>query len=216
MSMTEGIRINDKHSYGDFGLYLKYRNIGLPNKKSIRQTVAFMNGYYDFSALNGAPAWEERIIEYAFDVTNDDPVELDYFVSVVLDWLANVQDADIHDDTMFNYHWHGSYESCTLNWDDSGMAVELIVSFVVHPFKISDIPVREDLVAGTYTIRNLGMAVEPIVRSDADAAIQIGSYVTGIPANEDIKLEVNLERGDNTVIVTGEGTVKLWYYEEVL
>ena len=56
MNIAEGIRINNKHSYGDFGLYLKSRNIGLPEKKSIRQTVPFMNGYYDFSALNGAPA----------------------------------------------------------------------------------------------------------------------------------------------------------------
>lgn len=216
MSMTDGIRINDKHSYGDFGLYLKSRNIGLPEKKSIRETVPFMNGYYDFSALNGAPAWNERIIEYSFDVINDSPVELDFFVSHVLDWFGNVHDADIFDDTVYLYHWHGSYNSAKVNWDETGLKAEISVSFVVHPFKIADDPIETSMTVGTYTITNMGMAVAPYVRSDASAAIQIGTYVSSIPANEKMKLEIDLARGDNTVIVTGSGTVILSYYEEVL
>ena len=216
MSFTEGIRINNKHSYGDFGLYLKSRNIGLPEKKSIRQTVPFMSGYYDFSALNGAPAWNERIIEYAFDVTNESPVELDYFVSYVLDWLGNIHDVDIFDDTTYGYHWHGSYDEASVSWDDSGLQAEIKVSFVVHPFKIANEPTQYQMTAGTYTITNLGMAVAPIVKSTASAAIQIGNYVSSIPANEEIRLEADLERGDNTVLVTGSGTVTFSYYAEVL
>lgn len=216
MNMTDGIRINGKHSYGDFGLYLKSRNIGFPEKKSIRETVPFMNGYYDFSALNSAPAWDERIIEYSFDVTNDNPVELDNFVSYVLDWLGNVQDADIYDDTVYGYHWHGSYDKANLTWDDSGLQVEISVSLVVHPFKIADIPTTHSLTAGTHTITNSGMAVAPYVQSDANAAIQIGTYVSSIPANETVQLEIDLERGDNTVIITGDGTVTFGYYKEVL
>lgn len=216
MNMTDGIRINGKHSYGDFGLYLKSRNIGSPEKKSIRETVPFMNGYYDFSALNGAPAWNERIIEYSFDVTNDNPVELDNFVSYVLDWLGNVHDADIFDDTVYGYHWHGSYKEANLTWDDSGLQAEISVSFVVHPFKIADNPTTHSLTAGTYTIANSGMAVAPYVQSDVTAAIQIGSYVSSIPANETVQLEIDLERGDNIVLITGDGTVTLGYYKEVL
>jgi len=216
MNITDGIRINDKHSYGDFGLQLKSRNIGLPEKKSIRQTVPFMNGYYDFSALNGAPAWNERIIEYSFDVLNDSPVELDFFVSHVLDWLSNVHDVDIFDDTVYRYHWHGSYEKADVEWDESGIKAEITVSFVVHPFKIADEPTESTMTAGTYKIVNLGMAVAPYVFSNATAAIQIGTYVSAIPANEKIQLEIDLERGENTVLVTGSGTVTFGYYEEVM
>lgn len=216
MSITDGIRINGKHSYGDFGLFLKSRNIGLPDKKSIRETVPFMNGYYDFSALNGAPAWNERTIEYSFDVTNDSPVELDYFVSHVLDWLANVHDEDIHDDTVYGYHWHGSYDSANVNWDETGMAAEIKVSFVVHPFKIADEPTEYTLTAGTHKIINNGMAVAPYVLSSAAAAIQIGTYVSSISANQKIQLEIDLERGENNVLITGDGTVTLSYFEEVL
>lgn len=216
MGITDGIRINDMHSYGNFGLYLKSRNIGLPEKKSIRQTVPFMNGYYDFSALNGAPAWNERIIEYSFDVVHDSPADLDFFVSYVLDWLSNVHDADIFDDTVYRYHWHGSYEKATVDWDETGLKAELTVFFVVHPFKIADEPIVSVMTAGTYTITNLGMAVAPYVKSNADAAIQIGSYVSSIPANTEIQLGIDLERGENTVVVSGTGTVTFSYFEEVL
>lgn len=216
MNITDGIRINGKHSYGDFGLYLKSRNIGLPEQKSIRETVPFMNGYYDFSALNGAPAWNERVIEYAFDVVNDTPADLDFFVSYVLGWLGLVHDADIFDDTVYGYHWHGSYKEAKVAWDESGLHAEIAVSFVVHPFKIANEAKEHSLTAGTHTIINSGMAVSPYAQSDADAAIQIGNYVSSIPANEKIQLEIDLERGENTVLITGEGTVTLSYFEEVL
>lgn len=216
MNMTDGIKINGKHSYGDFGLYLKSRNIGLPDKKSIRETVPYMNGYYDFSALNGAPAWDERTIEYAFDVINDNPAELDNFVSCVLDWLSNVHDADIHDDTVYGYHWHGSYDAASIEWDETGMQAEISVTFVVHPFKIADTATTHTLTAGTHTINNPGMAVAPYVSSTATAAIQIGTSVTSIPANEQVQLEIDLARGNNTVVVTGEAGVTLSYYKEVL
>lgn len=215
MNMTDGIRANGKHSYGDFGLYLKSRNIGLPEKKSLRETVAFMNGYYDFSTLYGAPAWNERIIEYSFDVTHDTPADLDFFVSHVLDWLGNVHDADIFDDTVYGYHWHGSYKEAKVSWDDSGLYAEIVVSFVVHPFKIADVETEHTLAAGTHTIVNSGMAIAPYAVSSATAAIQIGSHVSSIAANNKIQLEIDLVRGENTVLVTG-GTVTLSYYEEVL
>lgn len=216
MNVTDGIRIKDLHSYRDFDLYIKSRKIGLPEKKHIRETVPFMNGYYDFSALNGSPAWNERIIEYAFDVIGDTPQHLEAEVSKVMNWLCNVHDEDIFDDTLTRFHWHGSYESCIVNYDDCGEQAEIKVSFVVHPFKIADEATVFSMEAGTYTITNPGMAVSPIVTSDADAAIQIGTYVSSIPANEVIHLGIDLERGDNTVIVTGTGTVNFSYFEEVM
>lgn len=216
MSIADGIRIKDKHSYGDFGLCLKSRKIGLPERKSIRETVPYMNGYYDFSALNGAPAWNGRTIEYSFDVIAYKPVDVDRAVSSVLDWLCNVHDEDIYDDTVDGYHWHGSYGNASVNWDDTGMVAEIVVSFFVHPFKIANEPTEYTMTAGTYKVINLGMAVAPYVVSDAVAAIQIGTYVTAIPAGEMIQLEIDLERGENTVLMTGDGTVTFGFYEEVM
>lgn len=216
MNITDGIRIKDIHSYRDLDLYIKSRSIGLPEKKSIRETVPYMNGYYDFTALNGAPAWGEREIAYTFDVTGDTPQDAENNVEKVLDWLCNVHDEDIFDDTLTRKHWHGSYKECSPGYDESGEMIELTVTFVVHPFKIANEPTELTLTAGAYTITNLGMAVAPFVMSNATAAIQIGTFVTAIPVNQKIQLEVDLKRGDNAVIVSGEGTVAFSYIEEVM
>lgn len=215
MNTTDGIRINGKHSYGDFGLYLKSRKVSLPEQKSIRETVPFMNGFHDFSMLNGDSVWNERELEFSFDITHDTPADLDFFVSYVIDWLCSAQDVDIFDDTVFGYHWHGSYKNAKPAWDDSGLSVELTVYFAVYPFKIANEPTTHTLAAGTHIINNSGVAVAPYVRSDAVAAIQIGTYVSSIPANEEIQLEIDLKRGDNTVLITGDGTVTLSYFREV-
>lgn len=214
--ISEGIRVGTLHSYRDYGLEFKFRRIGLPTKKSIRETVAFFNGYYDYSALNGSPAWGERKITYGFDIIASNPAELDAEFSKVMDWLCNIQDEDIYDDDMPNFHWHGSYDTASPNWDDSGMQVEITVDFVCYPFKIENNRTMLNMTAGQYTVKNLGQAVAPIVKSDAAAAIQIGTYVTSIPANEEVKLEIDLQRGENTVIVTGEGTLEFGYYMEVM
>lgn len=216
MVICDGIKINNLHSHHDFDLCFKQRNISLPEKKSIRETVPFMNGYYDFSALNGAPAWDERSVEYVFDLIAETPRKLDEYASRVLDWLCNAHNVDIFDDTMPDYHWHGSYDGCSLSWDESGLHVEISVEFVVYPFKIANVATTWQMQAGEYTIRNEGMTVAPIVYSDASAAIQIGTHVTSIPANVETKLALDLERGDNTVIITGDGTLQFSYYKEVL
>ena len=208
MNLTDGIRINDLHSYRDFDLEIKSRHVGLPEKKSIRQTVPYMNGYYEFSALNGAPAWGEREISYTFDVLGDNPQETEKNIEKILDWLCNVHEVDIFDDTLTRKHWHGSYLSGEPGYDDSGEVIEFKVTFIVHPFKIANEPITINMAAGTHKITNLGMAVAPYAYSEATAAIQIGSYVSAIPANEEVQLEIDLARGENTVIVTGEGTVR--------
>lgn len=214
--ITDGIRANGLHSYHDFDLCIKSRKIGLPKKKIIRQTVPFMNGYYDFSALNGSPAWESRTVSYTFDITGDTPEETEAYLERVLDWLCNVHEADIFDDTMPDYHWHGSFEPSDPNWDDSGMAVELTVNLICYPFKIANNPITVTLNAGTHNVVNTGMTVAPIAYSDSTAAIQIGNYVQSIPAGVSVKLGIDLERGNNTVIVAGDSPVKLKYYREVM
>ena len=214
--ITDGIRANDLHSYHDFDLCIKHRKISLPKKKIIQQTVPFMNGYYDFSALNGSPVWESRTVSYIFDIMGDTPEETEAYLDRVLDWVCNVHEVDIFDDTMPDYHWHGSYESSDPNWDESGMAVELTVNFICYPFKIANNPTTANLSAGTHTIVNTGMTVAPIAYSDSVAAIQLGNYVQSIPAGVSVKLSIDLERGNNTVTIAGDSPVKLKFYKEVM
>ena len=88
-----GIRANGKHSYMDFDLFLRSRQIGVPEKKSVRQSVPYMSGFYDFSAINGEPAWGERPATYSFDVIGSTPEEVETLRDRILAWLCNIHHA---------------------------------------------------------------------------------------------------------------------------
>lgn len=216
MNISDGIRINELHSYHDFKLSIKARSISLPEKKSIRETVPYMNGYYDFSALNGAITWNERTIEYTFDVMADNPQALEIDIGRIVDWLCDVHDVDIFDDTLTRYHWHGSYDTCNVKYDDCGECAEIKVAFVVYPFKIADEPTIYTMAEGQYSIYNTGMIVVPYAYSTSAATVKIGTSIASVPANQKTKLNMDLERGENTVIVTGDDGIEFSFYEEVI
>lgn len=135
---TKGFTINGKHSYADYGLYINNRVIGLPTKASIRKTIPFMSGYYDFSRINGADTWGERTLSYSFDIVGDTVEETEAELTRVLNWLANVYEADIYDDTIPNYHFHGSFMDAATEESEDGEKIVLTVNFVCYPFKIAN------------------------------------------------------------------------------
>ena len=212
----DGVTINGKHSYKDFDLCIKRRAFSTPERQSIRETVPFMHGYYDFSTLNGEPSFTERTVSYTFDVIADTVEELENKRRAILDWLMNVNEAVIQDDTIPDYHFVGSYDSCSMDEDDYGDVMELQVTFVCQPFQIANVPSQNILKAGTHTVIVRGQTVTPTAYATAEATIQIGNLVTGIPAGIETVLGINLEKGANEVTVTSTGTVTLSWYEEVI
>ena len=62
MILSNGITINNKHSFRDFDLYISEKSIGLPEKEIITDTVPFMSGFYDFSNILGGSVFKERVL----------------------------------------------------------------------------------------------------------------------------------------------------------
>lgn len=213
--ISDGIGFNEKHSYSDFCLLIKARNIGFPERKSIRASVPFQNGFYDFSAINGAPAWGERQIEFVFDLIGNTPQEIEGTMIDITDWLSTAVDVDITDDSMNDYHWHGSIESMKTEYDESGCQCELTATFIVHPFKIANNRSAVTLSVGTHTFSYVGMNVSVIALSTANATVQIGSVAQTILANNPTKLNAEIKRGINTVIIAGS-SVTLSFRREML
>lgn len=135
---TEGFTINGKHSFVDYGLHVKKRKLGFPQKNSIRKKIPFMNGYYDFSRINGGDTWGERTLAYTFDIIGDTPKEVEAECSRILNWLGNVHEDDIYEDCNPGYHWRGSFDSASPAESEDGEHTELTVTFVCHPFKIAN------------------------------------------------------------------------------
>ena len=66
--MIDQLKIGAIGSYDKFGASVSERKIGNPKKKSIKDTVAFSNKTYDFSKIDGELYWEERPLEYIFEI----------------------------------------------------------------------------------------------------------------------------------------------------
>ena len=214
--MTDGVTINGKHSYEDFDLCIKRRAFNPPERQSIRETVPFMHGFYDFSTLNGEPSFTERTVSYTFDLVAESVEDLEDKRREVLDWLMNANEAVIQDDTIPDYHFLGSYDSCNISEDDFGDSLELEVTFVCQPFQIANAMSQSIMAAGTHKVVVQGQTVTPTALATAAATIQIGNLMTSVSAGVKTVLGINLEKGENIVTVTTNGSVTLSWYEEVL
>ena len=213
----DGIRIAGRHSWDDFGLYIKTRNIGLPARKRIRQTVPFCHGSYDFSALGGEVAYEDRTLSYTFDLAADTLSALEAEKAAVSAWLAQVQEAEIRDDVAPGCHFVGSTSALSWSPEENGYQGELSVQFACYPFKISDAPkelVLEGTAPKTLYLSGFGAALKAV--SDSATTVTNGLLSGSLSPDVPALLPFTLHQGVNTLSQTGEGRVGLIYYEEMI
>lgn len=217
MNYKDGITINGKHSYNDFGLYVAERNIGIPAKKVIKKTIPYMNGAYDFTMLNGVPAYEERPITYGFDITGATVEEMEAEKASVLAWLYMAQDVDIFDDAYPETHFRGSYVSDS--WDEDGCQGHLTVVFEVYPFRISnhDKGVTFTAASSTKLAVNNGLPVKMILNADQGATVVYGGYKYSVSSGE-YRLPYVLPSGSSEITVTqpAGAITKIVWREEVI
>lgn len=144
--MIKQLIINNKKSYDDFGVYIATRNISSPKKKVIKESIPFSNVVYDFSKINGELYWEERTLQYTFDIAEITTEQMEEAKSNLLNWLLNVHDVDIYDPYIGDYHFHGSYDSDS--WSEDFGAGTISVTFTVYPYKISNSDINKIEVLG--------------------------------------------------------------------
>lgn len=213
----DGIRIAGRHSWDDFGLYIKTRNIALPARKRIRQTVPFCHGSYDFSALGGEVAYEDRTLSYTFDLAADTLSALEAEKAAVSAWLAQVQEAEIRDDVVPGCHFVGSTSALSWSPEENGYQGELSVQFACYPFKISDAPkelVLEGTAPKTLYLSGFGAALKAV--SDSATTVTNGLLSGSLSPDVPALLPFTLHHGMNTLLQTGAGRVGLVYYEEMI
>lgn len=208
--------INGKKSYDDFDLCISDRNISPPKKKSIKESVPFSNMVYDFSNINGEIYWEERKLEYSFDIAEISTDKMEEVKSKVSNWLMNVQDTDIYDPYIGDYHFHGSFDSAS--WDEDFGEGSLKVSFLVYPYKISNADVVNELEINkelTKTITNESAhRIAPTIISSGTFTITLNNktYSVGNGTHTNV---FYLESGENTLTIKGSGSITISYAEEM-
>lgn len=213
--------INGKKSFENFGAYISERKISLPKKKSITESPPFSNLTYDFSGINGEIYWENRELEYSFDIAEFTTDEMEVEKTKLTDWLLNVHDADIYDPYIGDYHYHGSFDS--ISWEEDFGAGTLTATFSVYPYKIANeakVVTVETASGKKYTDyeltfeNNSSHRIMPVIESTGEYNIVFGglSYSVGVGTYEDT---FYLFPGNNTLKVTGSGKMTISFVEEL-
>lgn len=222
--MIDQLVIGSVASYDDFDASVKERKIKAPKKKSIKATVPFSNVTHDFSKINGELYWEERPLEYVFEITADNPEELEEKKQAFCGWIMNVMEEELHDPFIRDYHFIATFAD--IDPDDSEIEKSTItVSFTAYPYMIADrakvyenaIDVGSNL---TFSVVNDSChRLIPTVTLNGSGRIVYGNLSIAMGEGSVESEAFMLSVGRNTFYVENLGeaelTVKISFHEEV-
>ena len=140
------LRIGNKYSFDDFGASVKERAISAPPKKSIKETVPFSNVTHDFSKINGEVYWEERELEYDFEILADTPEDLEAKKRAFSNWVMNVMNEEIYDPFETGWHYLGTFDDIDYEDEETLDKTTISVMFTAYPYKLANNPTVYTLV----------------------------------------------------------------------
>lgn len=223
--MYDQLTIGSKASFDDFRASIAERKIGMPAKKKIKETVPFSNITHDFSRINGEQYWEERTLEYVFELTASTPEELEELKQAFANWVMNVAEEEIHDPHIPDFHFLGTFDDIAIADDEGLDKTTITVKFTAYPYMLAnaqkefsvEVPAGEE---ETLTIVNgSSHRIVPTLVTDASIVLKIGtaSYAVGEGTTNDDQLR--LAPGVTSVIVQNASaavcTVSVIIREEV-
>lgn len=223
--MIDQIVIGDRASFDDFGASVAKRNIKMPAKKVIKETVPFSNETYDFTAINGEVYWEERELEYVFEMIAPTPEKLFEMKSYFANWLMNIIKQELHDPLTPEYHFIATYSDMSFEDDDGLEKTVATVIFAAYPYKIAnypkafefDIPANDSVTA--WIPSESSHRITPKITTDAAITLKLNnaSYTmeAGTAEDETFKLEAGLNKVTITNSSGAACNVSFTFYEEV-
>lgn len=229
-----GIRFKNKHSFKDFGITIKSREINPPSKNKVKETIPFMHGSYDFSDLYGEQTYQERTLIYVFNIIGKSKVETNTIKQIVEDWLLVSYKTKLEDDDIPGYYFFAECEDVSF----SGKALfgELTATFTAYPFKYGgfmegnlewdSFNFLTDYMQDTKLTITGSKAIEiysPSSRSTSPEIVCSGplevvkegvtyGFITG--SSNDYRFK--LKPGKNDMVVNGTGTIEFKFRKEVL
>lgn len=198
------------HHLSDFGQCIASRDTGSPEKKSATKTVPYMSGFYDFSKIYGAIAFESREVSYSIELVGDRD-ELQAMKSDLMDWLLKVHDEPIYDDDILGWHFVGSADSVDWSESEDGESGTIEVTFLSQPFLVADAESSQTIQPGQGTIDVAGQPATAYASvADGTGSITIGGVKQSV-GTQPTRLISQLMPGANTVTVEGAAVTVTWH-----
>jgi len=221
--MIDQLRIGNKYSYDDYEANVKERSIGSPKKKIIKEPFPFSNITYDFSKVDGELHWQERTLQYIFEMDAVSPEELEEKKIDFKIWVMNVFEEELQDPFIEDYHFIATFES--IDFDDSEIEKTTItVTFTAYPFMLSN--TKKGITYNIPTasaeevriVNKSSHKITPVLIASVPVSFVYENTTYSINAGETTNDSFKLETGASTLTIqpvsTG-GTLRIEFVEEV-
>ena len=226
--VLRGVQFGDYHSYDDWGLLLVEKTISPPEPKTEIVDVPGMDGVLDLTEALGAVRYGNRDLSFRFKVIDRGKFYNSY--TVMANYVhGKKRKVIIDDDPSFYYVGRctmgdlepgklQSYFDVNVDADpykyetDDAMATG---RWLWNPFNFRT-GIAQDTaytVSGTQTITiiNRGMTVSPTFTASASMSVKFKGKTYSIPKGTTTNYDILLDAGENTLTVTGTGTLTISY-----
>ena len=211
----KGITFGNLHSYDDLKLILNSKEIGSPEVKVNKIDIPGADSSLDLTDFFGEPKYEDLTHKFSFSTIVPQAQFLSLFSTVKNALHGKKMRIILDDDPLFYYMGRIKVSSFT-NEKNIGI---ISIECECDPYKYKlEKTVAEIYVDGTFTtaIPNGRKRAVPEVAVVTDGSIRIeyqGSNVWDLGSGSYTLPELELVEGENTLTVTGKGTITLTWQE---
>lgn len=213
-----GIKIGNKHSADDFGLFMTDFSVSPPEPQTVYVDVPFRDGALDFSTslTDGVVRYNNRTVTAEFKSQDLTPDGWKNRYHMLVNYVHG-QKLPLIFDYDPEYYYLGRI-SCEASKDDQLIGtVSLSADCDPYKYKLSP-TVKEFDVNGSLaiTLPNERMPTVPTVTTDAEITIHFGESIIVFPAGSRRASALLLLEGENQLTLTGSGHIKFEYQEGAL
>lgn len=223
--MVDQIVIGSTASHDVYGASVALRTISQPAKKEIKETIPFSNVTYDFSGINGELYWEERTLEYTFEMLATSPEELENMKTAFSGWVMNICSEKLFDPFISDYHFLATFDDLDFDDDEGQEKTTAKVKFSAYPYKIANVAKEyaQSIAAGkTVTVavvNNSAHRLTPTITADGAVSLTLGNTIYSVSAGTYTDDAIKIAVGENLFSVKNTGSaaadVTISFYEEV-
>lgn len=234
--------IFDGVSSVDLGLEtLLNRSIGLPSRRLLTVSLPYSNQVLDLSSYYENALYEERTLQYAFQVPSfDSKIALNDFFGRLQRWLYKTNGkVPLVDGADPNHYYLAEVVSAPTREEMLGMGV-MTISFTAYPFRIEHATAGDDTWdtfdfengivqpmvfkvtnSKAITLFNISQTeIVPTIKTSNAITISDGTTSYDFAAGEDDQsnsaYQLTLKGGANQFSIIGTGTVEFIWHSEVI
>lgn len=209
----KGVIFGSYHSFNEWGLLLKEKEIKAPEPKVQKIEIEGGDGDLDLTEFFGEVKYNNRSLSFTFGKMNIVPDGFLALYSVVQNAIhGKKMQVILDDDPAFFYSGR-----VTVNeWKSNKNLGEIVIDVDAEPYKMKLVEtVVSKAVSGSASIilANSRKRVVPVITTNAEMKISFGGYSGTFSAGTFTIPELELIEGNNTVAVTGTGNISFRYRE---